>query len=92
MRKLTHIILLTALVPDPTLAAERTVILNVDNMSCPTCAPIVKKSLMRIDGVILSDVSAETNTATVTFDDAKTGVAALIDATTNAGYPSRLAQ
>ena len=92
MRKVTHIILLTALVADPALAAERTVNLNVDNMSCPACAPIVKKSLMRIEGVIISDVSAETNTATVTFDDAKTGVAALIDATTNAGYPSRLAQ
>ncbi|MFH0342998.1 MAG: mercury resistance system periplasmic binding protein MerP [Chromatiales bacterium] len=92
MRKLTHIILLTALVADPTLAAERTVILNVDNMSCPACAPIVKTSLMRIEGVVISDVSTETNTATVTFDDAKTSVAALIDATTNAGYPSRLAQ
>ncbi len=92
MRKLTHIILLTALVADPTLAAERTVILNVDNMTCPACAPVVKKSLMRIEGVIISDVSTEANTATVTFDDAKTGVAALIDATTSAGYPSRLAQ
>ena len=92
LRKLTHIILLTALVADPTLAAERTVILNVDNMSCPACAPIVKTSLMRIEGVVISDVSTETNTATVTFDDAKTSVSSLIDATTNAGYPSRLAQ
>ena len=85
MRKLTHIILLTALVAGPTLAAERTVILNVDNMSCPACAPVVKKSLMRIEGVVISDVSAETNTATVTFDDAKTGCLALIDATTRRG-------
>ena len=92
MRKLTHIVLLTALVADPTLAAEQTVILNVDNMTCPACAPVVKKSLMRIEGVIISDLSTETNTATVTFDDAKTGVAALIDATTSAGYPSRLAE
>ena len=92
MRKLTHIILLTALVADPTLAAERTVILNVDNMTCPACAPVVKKSLMRIEGVIISDVSTEANTATVTFDDTKTSVPALIGATTNAGYPSRLAQ
>ena len=87
-----HIMLLTALVADPSLAAERTVILNVDNMSCPTCAPIVKKSLMRIEGVIISDVSTEANTATVTFDDAKTDVSALIGATTDAGYPSRVAQ
>ncbi|MGH8467495.1 MAG: cation transporter [Gammaproteobacteria bacterium] len=93
MRKLTHIILLTALAAaDPTLAAERTVNLNVDNMSCPACAPIVKTSLMRIEGVVRSEVSTETNTATVTFDDAKTGVAALIKATTDAGYPARVAQ
>jgi len=92
MRKVMHIMLLTALVADPSLAAERTVILNVDNMSCPTCAPIVKKSLMRIEGVIISDVSTEANTATVTFDDAKTDVSALIGATTDAGYPSRVAQ
>ena len=92
MRKLTPIILLTALVACPTLAAERTVILNVDNMSCPACAPVVKKSLMRIEGVVKSDVSAATNTATVTFDDAKTNLSALIKATTDAGYPSHLAQ
>ncbi len=92
MRRVAHIIFLTALVTDPTLAAERTVILKVNNMTCPACAPVVKKSLMRIEGVIISDVSTEANTATVTFDDAKTGVAALIDATTNAGYPSRLAE
>jgi mercuric ion binding protein len=30
----------------------------------------------------------EDKTAVVTFDDAKTGVPALISATTNAGYPS----
>ncbi len=92
MRKLTHILFLRALAADPTWAAERTVILNVDNMSCPACAPIVKTSLMRIEGVVASDVSTETHTATVTFDDAKTGIAALIEATTDAGYPSRVAQ
>ena len=38
------------------------------------------------------EVSLEAKTAIVTYDDAKTDVAALIDATTNAGYPSRLAE
>jgi mercuric ion binding protein len=77
------------LVPGVAAATERTVTLAVENMTCATCPPIVRKSLARVPGVGKVDVSAETNTATVRFDDEKTTVAALIDATTRAGYPSR---
>lgn len=73
-------------------AAEKTVTLTVENMTCPTCAPVVKKSLMRVEGITKVEVSRENHSATVTFDEAKTDVAALITATTNAGYPSRLAK
>jgi mercuric ion binding protein len=76
----------------PTFAGEKTVTLNVDNMYCASCAPVVKKSLARVEGVTKVEVLRETNTATVTFEDTKTNVAALIEATTNAGYPSRLAK
>jgi mercuric ion binding protein len=81
-----------ALVAGLVSAAEKTVTLRVDNMSCATCPPVVKKSLGRMDGVSRVEVSLEAKTAIVTYDDAKTDVAALIDATTNAGYPSRLAE
>jgi mercuric ion binding protein len=70
-------------------AAERTVTLAVDNMTCELCPPIVKKSLARVPGVAKTDVSVERHTATVVFDDQKTTLAALVAATTNAGYPSR---
>ncbi len=80
------------LVSGGVLAAEKTVTLNVDNMYCASCGPVVRKSLARIGGVAKVEVSQEEHRAIVTFDDAKTGVAALIEATTNAGYPSRLAQ
>lgn len=73
-------------------AAERTVTLKVDNMTCSLCAPTVKKSLSQVSGVIRVEVSAEKETATVTFEDSKTDVNALTTATTNAGYPSRLAK
>ncbi|MGH8588612.1 MAG: mercury resistance system periplasmic binding protein MerP [Gammaproteobacteria bacterium] len=91
MRKLLLgcVTMVMALVAGPVSAAEKTVTLRVDNMSCASCPPVVKKSLGRIDGVSRIEVSLEANTAIVTFDDAKTDVAALIDATTNAGYPSR---
>ncbi len=74
-----------------TLAAERTVTLAVDNMTCTTCAPTVRKSIERVAGVAGVEISTERNTATVIFDDTVAKVEALIAATTNAGYPSRLA-
>jgi len=74
----------------PASAAIRTVTLTVENMTCVTCGPVVKKSLSRISGVTAVEVSAEAHTATVTYDDAKTSTKALIAATTNAGYPSQV--
>jgi mercuric ion binding protein len=71
------------------LAGERTVTLAVDNMYCDACPYIVQQSLARVDGVSQAAVSFEKKTATVTFDDAKTTLAALTAATTKAGYPSR---
>jgi periplasmic mercuric ion binding protein len=41
-----------------------------------------------VPGVAKAVVSYADKTAVVTFDDAKTAVPALINATTNAGYPS----
>jgi mercuric ion binding protein len=76
----------------PAAAAERTVVLHVENIDCDLCAPIIRRSLLRIGGVIRATVSIERNTATVTFDDARTDVAALTTATTNAGFPSRPAE
>ena len=74
----------------PAFAAIRTVTLAVENMTCVTCGPVVKKSLSRVSGVTAVEVSVEAHTATVTYDDAKTSTKALIAATTNAGYPSRV--
>jgi periplasmic mercuric ion binding protein len=71
-------------------ATERTVTLAVDNMTCETCPPIVRKSLARIPGVAKADISAKTGTATVVFDDTVASVDVLVAARTNAGYPSRL--
>jgi mercuric ion binding protein len=76
----------------PAQAVERTVTLAVDNMTCELCPSIVRKSLARVPGVVKAEVSAEKATAVVMFDDAATSIAALVAATTNAGYPSRPAQ
>ena len=54
------------------------------------CVTSVKRSLTKIDGVTMADVSLERAEAVVTFDDAKTSVEALLKATKDAGYPSTL--
>ncbi|HBT69137.1 mercury transporter [Brucella anthropi] len=75
-------------------AAEQTVTLNVANATCELCGPIVKRALSNVSGVLAVDVSEATDgaIAKVRFDDGKTNVAALITATTNAGYPSKVSQ
>lgn len=73
-------------------AAERTVTLAVDNMSCESCPYIVEKSLERVDGVVDARVSFEERTAVVRYDDNRTGVDALTRATGDAGYPSQIAE
>lgn len=69
-------------------AAEKTVTLSVPGMYCASCPYIVKQSLAKIGGVGPVKTSLETRTATVTYDDQKTNLAALTAATANAGYPS----
>ena len=71
------------------MAAEKTVTLAVDNMYCSACPHIVKQSLAKVAGVKTAAVSYEKKTATVTYDDQQTTLAALTEATTQAGYPSR---
>ena len=52
------------------LAAERTVTLEVDNMTCASCPLIVRQALTAVPGVSRAEVSYRAGTAVVTFDDA----------------------
>lgn len=97
MKSLTRVTAALALVLSATsaaLAAEQTATLEVQNVTCVSCAPIVKRTLARVPGVSRVAVSegSGTATATVTFDTARTDVAALVQATTNAGFPSQATQ
>ncbi len=76
------------------VAADRTVKLDVANATCELCGPIVKGALTRVPGVLDVKVAeaGSAAVATVRFDESRTDVASLIAATTNAGYPSRLAK
>ena len=76
----------------PALAAQQTVNLSVPSMTCSACPITVEIALKQVDGVSAVEVRYGERDATVTFDDEKTSVEALIQATTNAGYPSTLKQ
>ena len=69
-------------------AAEKTVTLAVENMTCSACPHIVKGSLAAVPGVSQVLISFKDKTATVTYDDAKAAIPLLVRATTDAGYPS----
>lgn len=72
-------------------AAPRTITLSVPSMDCPVCPITVRKALTRVAGVSQVEVNFDKRVAIVTFDDARTSVEALTQATRNAGYPSTLA-
>ena len=91
MKFLAAFLAIVPLATSPVLAAERSVTLAVDNMTCAMCGPTVKKALTRVSGVSKVEVATDKGAATVTFDDAQATVAALVAATTSAGYPARLA-
>lgn len=79
---------LALLASSSAFAAERTVVLSVQNMYCAACPHTVRASLQAVPGVENVTVSLLQKTAVVTYDDARTNVKALTTATTNAGYPS----
>jgi len=86
------LIVVTIMTAAPASAGERTVTLTVENMTCASCPYIVRQTLAAVPGVDQVDVSFEARTVTVTFDDARTDVAALTAATAANGYPSRLVE
>ena len=79
------IVVASLLVASVAWAGPQTVTLVVSNMTCETCPITVKKALTNVNGVTQAKVDFDKKEAVVTFDDAKTDVAALIKATTNAG-------
>ena len=64
--------------------------LDVHGMTCASCVARVERKLKKVPGVVEAQVNLATERATVRFDPAASGVDALIDAVTNAGYTAQL--
>ncbi|OES24452.1 mercury resistance system periplasmic binding protein MerP [Alteromonas macleodii] len=73
-------------------ADPQTVTLLLPTMNCAMCPITVKKALSQVEGVTKAKVSYEDKKAVVTFDDTHTSIEKLIEATTNAGYPSNVVE
>ena len=69
-------------------AAERTVTLTVDNMTCALCPITVRTAIEHVEGVKDVQVDFESKTAIVVFDDARTNAEDIADASRLAGYPA----
>lgn len=77
-----------AAAPQVSLAAQKTVVLSVPGMDCEACPITVRKALEKVPGVEKAKASLQPKEAVVTYDDAKTSVEKLTEATKQAGYPS----
>ena len=84
-------LLLVALFTMPLLAlggTPKTLMLDVQNMTCELCPITVRKSLEKVPGVSAVEIDFGHKTATVRYDPDKVHPEALTKATMNAGYPS----
>jgi len=68
----------------------KTVKLQVDGMSCASCAKAVEKALCAVTGVDKASVNFVSRTAVINVQDAVAGEQPLIDAIKRAGYNARL--
>lgn len=67
---------------------EETVTFDVDKMTCATCPIVVRKAMLRVDGVIEVSVDLENKTAVVTFDAELTSPVEIGSASTEVGFPA----
>ncbi|WP_284735615.1 heavy-metal-associated domain-containing protein [Dongia deserti] len=86
---LRSLILLPLLVLASTVqAAEQTVTLTVENMTCALCPVTVRTAMEDVPGVKDVRVDFESKTAVVVFDDLEASVEDIAEASRLAGYPA----
>ena len=90
MRKLFAALALSAIAsaPHASFAGQKTVVLSVPGMNCSACPITVRKALEEVAGVQNVKAALEPPEARVAFEDEKTSIEKLTEATKRAGYPS----
>lgn len=92
MKKLAVLIALSAALSAPAWAVTKTVTLSIPGMTCGACPITVRTALKRVSGVETVGIDEAQKLVTVTYDDSKTNVRSLTQATKDAGYPSSIKQ
>lgn len=90
MKSLWIVTLILFLASASAVSAEtnRTVVLEIEKMTCATCPITVRKAIQRVDGVKSVDVDYESKLATVVFDEDRTTPEAISQASTDVGFPA----
>ena len=70
-------------------AEVKTVVIEVEGMTCPLCTTAIKKSLKKTKGVIKAKVKLNTKRATITFDNKLTNKIKLLKAIEKVGYKGK---
>jgi len=91
MKKLIVLAAMTVLGMGAAQAGERTVRFSVDKMYCDACPLIVSKAMQGVKGVKSAKADYKTKIAVVVFDDSVATEDAIAKASSNAGYPARVA-
>ncbi len=69
---------------------RKTVLLKMENFSCPSCASIVERDLTKLNGVEAVKVTYDPPEGRVTYDPALLSVQKIMNETARIGYPSTL--
>jgi periplasmic mercuric ion binding protein len=81
----------TAHIESSQAPAEHTAVFTVENMTCASCPITVRRAMERVEGVRSVEVNYAARTATVHFDPSRANVTQIAAASTDVGYPARLA-
>lgn len=82
--------LATSLTARDTIREPKTIVLEIEGMTCGGCAIAARKVLERLDGVRTATVDYETRRAVVTYDPEKITVDRMIAAVKSLGYVARV--
>lgn len=90
--RLLHSAAFLVLFAQSAVAAERSAMFSVSNMTCALCRITVAAAISRVPGVISVEVDQDLARATVRYDDARATHDAIAAASAGAGYPATVMQ
>ena len=79
----------TQQIANPAQADSKTVKLEIEGMTCGSCAASITTAVKKIDGVRTVEISFEQKGGTVEFDPAKANEQAIVEAVNNAGFKAQ---